>query len=270
MSVATPPLALTAADSHTELRRIVEHSILNAPRSLQRRIGPSEIGTPCDHCLAAKIAGWEETSRGVAWLPFIGTCVHHEHEYVLTLDNAARRVQGQPARWLVEHEVTVGTINGVEITGSCDAYDTLTGTTVDWKIVGPSTLRSARRGPSPVYRAQAHLYGRGLVAQGHQVRHVSIVYLPRNSVNGWDDAVLWSEPYDETVALTALARADRIARNLTAVELVGGATARDDYIRTLPREERCYSCARYPDAPVGSTTPGHRPQGSDLDGLLLP
>lgn len=58
-----------------EIRQLIEADIANAPRELQREIGPSELGTDCVHCLAAKLAGWPER-RSPGWLPFIGTCVH--------------------------------------------------------------------------------------------------------------------------------------------------------------------------------------------------
>lgn len=43
-----------------EIRQLIEDDIQNAPRELQREIGPSELGTDCVHCLAAKLAGWPE------------------------------------------------------------------------------------------------------------------------------------------------------------------------------------------------------------------
>ncbi|GMA31576.1 hypothetical protein [Litorihabitans aurantiacus] len=255
----------TAADTHRDLRALLEDAIVNAPRSLQRTIGPSEIGTDCEHCLAAKIAGWEQTREGVAWLPFVGTAVHAEHER-LVIEHENRRTCGNTTgsrRYLVEERVNVGTIGGVEISGSCDLFDIATGTTVDWKITGATTLRSARSGPSPVYRVQAHLYGRGLAAAGHTVKHVSIVYLPRNSAGGWADAVLWSEPYQEQIALDALARADRLHTNMTALQAGLGDQARDAWISSLPRAAGCYSCARYPDFPTPAAD-------ATLGGLLTP
>ena len=50
----------------TDIRTVIEDAITNHPRTLQKQIGPSEVGTPCDHCLAAKLAGWEETRDGTA------------------------------------------------------------------------------------------------------------------------------------------------------------------------------------------------------------
>ena len=62
-----------------EIRQLIEADIQNAPRELQREIGPSELGTDCVHCLAAKLAGWPER-RSPGWRPFIGTCVHEHFE----------------------------------------------------------------------------------------------------------------------------------------------------------------------------------------------
>lgn len=46
-----------------------------------KEIGPSELGTDCLHCLAARLAGWEKR-QSAAWLPFIGTCVHERFEHL--------------------------------------------------------------------------------------------------------------------------------------------------------------------------------------------
>lgn len=251
-----------------QLRGVIEHAITHSPRSLQKRIGPSEIGTPCDHCLAAKLAGWDQTDDGVAWLPFVGTAVHAELERLLTdheINRNALHTTG--TRWLSEHRVTVGKIGGVDITGSTDLFDTAAGATFDWKVVGESTLRKARtHGPSATYRVQAHLYGRGWVAAGHDVRTVAIWYLPRNDANGIDRGHLWSEPYDEQIALDALDRANRLHANLTALASISDA-ARDTWISQLPRADGCWDCSRYPDG-HGLTKPGHRPPADTLAGLI--
>lgn len=48
------------SEEWTEIRGIIEDHITNQPRSLQKEIGPSELGTDCLHCLAARLAGWEK------------------------------------------------------------------------------------------------------------------------------------------------------------------------------------------------------------------
>ena len=269
-----PPLTVpfdgTSPDASIgQVRGVIEHAVINSPRSLQKRIGPSEVGTACDHCLAAKLAGWEQTEEGMAWLPFVGTAVHAELERIVTEHENARNANHTTGRrWLCERRVTVGQIGGVDITGSTDLFDVAAGTTWDWKIVGPGTLKSVRaHGPSEVYRVQAHLYGRGWAAAGHDVRHVGIVYLPRNDMRGIDAGLLWHEPYNAQVAVDALARAERFHTNLTALTALGTA-ARDAWISGLPRDRGCFDCKRYPDAPAGLPLPGRSTAAGDLAGLI--
>ena len=225
----------------------ITDGIVNHPRSLQAAIGPSELGTPCEHCLAAKLAGWTE-AREAAWLPTVGTAVHAW---------LAEQFAGTP-RWLVETRVDVGELNGVPITGSADLFDLVGHTVIDWKIVGRPTLAAVKSdgGPSPQYRAQAHLYGRGFVRAGHRVDRVAIAYLYRNGYT--PEPYLWSEPYDEGVATAVLDRATAVLRTLDALHAADADQA--GYISALPRAPRCYSCKRYPDAPPD--------EAADLGSLL--
>lgn len=255
-----PNAALKAA------RAVIEQAIANHPRSLQKVIGPSEIGTACEHCLAAKLAGWEESAGGVAWLPTVGTAVHAWIEDAFNCHEANRNaVHTTGLRYLTEAKVMVGTIGGVEIWGSTDLVDLQVGMTVDWKVVGAGTLRTARRGPSTVYRTQAHLYAKGWNDAGHRVDHVAIAYLPRNAVS-LDDAIWWTEPYQPDIAVAALERANRIAANLAALATLGQ-QAVDTWISSLPRDPECHDCARYADG-VGLTAPGHHPRSDDFADLL--
>ena len=217
----------------------IAYGMANHPRSLQQRIGPSELGMPCEHCLTAKLAGWAETREDGAWLPTVGTAVHAW---------LAEQFSGTP-RWLVETRVDVGELNGVPITGSADLFDLTTATVVDWKVVGITTKREVQaKGPSEQYRTQAHLYGRGFVRAGHRVERVAIAYLNRNMVV--PGLYLWTEPYDESVATAALDRATAILRTLDALHAADADV--DAYVSALPRAVGCYSCPRYPDAPATS------------------
>lgn len=246
---------------------VIEDAITNHPRSLQKSIGPSEIGTECDHCLAAKLAGWDQVREGGAWLPTVGTAVHTWLE-----ECAFRRVMldafNRP-RYLMERKVAVGAIGGVEITGSTDLVDLVRGMTWDWKIVGATTLKSAKVSPSRRYVVQQMLYARGWRRLGVLITHVGIAYLPRNDIS-LRKAVLWTAPYDEAVAVEALERADRIHANLKAMESISVAT-RDQYVTGLDRwrswrenvggveklvygnaqegKIECLDCARYADYP---------------------
>ena len=246
---------------------LIEDSIKNAPRSLQKRIGPSEIGTECEHCLAAKLAGWTTNEPEIAWLPFIGTCVHEHYERLFTRLNSLEQKTGRPV-FLTEQKVTVGQLDGVDITGSTDLYlpDQCgfadTGMTVDWKIVGKTTLHEARRRkkPSKRYIVQAMLYARGLNQAGYPTSHVSVYFQPRNAMSLRRDGYFWIAPYDEQVALDTLNHAQHVLDTLHALETVS-IEVRDAWISSQPRAPHCWDCAKYPDwnptMPDGATDFNH-------------
>lgn len=220
-------------DHWATLRPVIEQAIVNQPRSLQTRIGPSEIGTPCSACLVCKLAGAPKIADSLPWLPFIGTCVHTQLEGIFAADD----------RWLTEQEVTVGEIGGQPITGHADLYDTATGTVYDWKIVGKTTLDAVRRkglaAAKPTYQVQRHLYGVGFEAAGYPVNEVVAVFLPRNHIS-IDALHIDSAPFDRTIAEAGLTRANNAHAYLTqhgldaALAYVGGHDGSD------------YDCARYP------------------------
>jgi len=206
------------------------------PRSLQKEVGPSQLGNPCDHCLAAALAGWEK-GHDDAWLPLIGTAVH---ELLLGLSSPF------DAGWLLEHRVTVGQVRGVDVQGNLDAFHVESGTVVDLKIVGASTLNESRRHGSKLgYKRQINLYGRGLHQAGYAVNTVIIAYLPRNSPR-LQDAFFDVQPYSENTALETLARANQLSDAMAQMSRISE-RARDVYIDSLPRAAGCYDCARYPN-----------------------
>lgn len=195
-----------------ELLHVITSAIDNHPRSLQKAIGPSEVGHPCARRIGYKLADVEESNTvgDTPWLPTIGTSVHAWLEDRFGVANDGLDAM----RWLTELRVDVGDINGVPVTGSCDLYDRVTATVIDWKIVGPTTLRKYKgSGPGSQYRSQIHLYGRGLARRGLPVDRVMIAFLPRNGE--LKDAYFWHEPYDPQVAMEALRRADGIALALS-------------------------------------------------------
>jgi hypothetical protein len=120
-------------------------------------------------------------------------------------------------RYYVETRVNVGLLNGTDISGSCDVYDRVTGTVIDWKSCGPTMLRKyVKHGPGDAYRKQAHLYGRGWQRKGLNVRHVMIIFLPRQG-ELLRDSYTWHEPYDVHTAIDALERATGIDITIQAL-----------------------------------------------------
>lgn len=195
-----------------DLLAVIRNAITSNPRSAQKAIGPSEVGTPCERRLGYRLLGVDKVNDKPGWRPTVGTAVHEWLAFEFAGANAAYRAENNTDgdRWLVEHRVDVGD----DITGSCDLYDRVTATLIDWKITATSTIKAAKgNGPSEQYRIQAHLYARGWIRRGMPVDTVGIYYLPASGE--LDEGHLWTEPYDEQVATDALARLARI-RALTA------------------------------------------------------
>lgn len=189
-----------------ELLHIISAHIDRHPRSLQKAIGPSELGTPCTRRLAYKMLDLPETNpRPGAWKPTVGTAVHTWLEGAMAAHNDSHVTD----RFYLEERVTVGQVGGVDVSGCSDCYDRITATVIDWKVVGLAGLKRYRiDGPGEQYRRQAHLYGRGFVAAGQPVDRVGIVFLPQNGE--LTDCHYWSEPYDETLAVETLTRANAV------------------------------------------------------------
>lgn len=223
-----------------EVQAILVDTQRNSPRTLQRTIGPSELGTPCPRRLAYKLSDAPEHNERDNWRPTVGTAVHAWIAEALAEYNIAHHERLGFSRYLIEQRVTVGTVNGQEITGSSDCYDRVTGEVLDWKIVGTTTLKAARKaGPSRIhkegYRVQAHLYGAGFVRAGLPVHGVNVVFLP--SSGELRESVIQHERYDESVALQAIQRAHVVATSMDAVgaeTLVGGLPRVDDFCTYCP------------------------------------
>lgn len=243
-----------------EIRPIINRSMVNAPRSRQKAPGPSELGTSCVHCLAARLAGWRKTPNP-AWLPYIGTAVHAQLERLFTSLSDGHKYhmdymitdQG-PAypRFATEYRVHVGHLQGLtggyDVDGSIDLVDFQTHATCDWKIVGSNTItRVKAEGPSQQYQVQASLYGIGLENEGVQVDRSCIFFLPRNSQT-LDSAYPVEYPYDRNIGAWALRRAQLLVTLLDVIECEAGVQVRDQWISSLLRDrDHCFNCVVYPD-----------------------
>ena len=213
-TIAKPPAGAGQTEAYTAditvagIMGIITDSITAHPRSLQKRIGPSEIGMDCTRRLIHKLAGDTEPDRGIAWKPTVGTACHTQMEEWF----GAHKDEG----YLVEQRVTVGQIGGVDITGSTDLFSVNDRTVIDWKFVGPAMLKKYKAsGPSNQYRVQAHLYGTGWVNAGYEVEQVMIAFLPRDGELG--DAYFWWEPYQPEIAEVALAKANQLVTLINAI-----------------------------------------------------
>lgn len=251
------PLIAPLFDQPTSLReeidRVIIDAIMDDPRSLQKTLGPSEMG--CPRCIARHFLGHQKMEHTVArtpdavpWLPWIGTAMHTQLETVFTLENERLVAAGLPPRWELEKRVPVGIIDGKFLSGSTDAWDDYTGTVIDWKLVGKTTLDAARRKGAPdTYRTQAHIYGRGRSLLGYTVREVAIYFLPRNAIR-LSEGVFWSEPYSPELAEQAIRNVENIAFVCTKIR--GDRDDETALLVKLEAAEHCFSCDEYEPLPI--------------------
>jgi len=192
-----PPIEGVAGRWANDVIQHVKYASATAPRTIQHAVGPSELGTPCTRRLAYRLLDWEPkpNSDTDPWASMVGTGIHAELARIYQRRNHALG----HTRYLLEQQVTLP--HGIK--GHCDLYDTETGDVVDWKTTGKVT-EYRKNGPGVQYQTQAHLYGLGMAAAGHQPVNVVIVFLPRT---GRIDGVhVWAEPYNSAVAEQALDR----------------------------------------------------------------
>ena len=238
-----------------EVLEVIRRRMKNHPRSLQKAIGPSEVGTPCDRKLAYKMAGvptLDEVDR--RWRATVGVAVHAWLQETFEDDDPG--TPDEPIRWVTEARVMVGEIGGEQITGSSDFYDRISATVLDWKIVGPTTLREVKKnGPGQQYRYQGHLYGRGFVNAGLPVDVIMIVFLPSNG--NLNAGYFHYEPYDPAIAEAALARANQAAALVKAFGAKAAAIAGT-------ADDHCSSCDWFLPAATDheEACPGHPVTGT--------
>jgi hypothetical protein len=260
------------ASTIAELRQVLIDYEAQRPRSMQKALGPSELGTPCQQQIARKLAG--APCRPVTdplWAPMQGTAIHTLMEDVLRFWNT----QLGRERWHVEDElVAAGALEGVDghpgypaVAGHGDAYDTDLDRVVDWKYVGTTALnklRDAKRLGKPTreqvsqeYRVQAHLYGAGHAAKGRPVKEVSLVLLARS----WqfDDSEEWVEPYDQRIADWAIDRYYSVVDLLHALDV----TNQPDTVAEVPAAPSSDACKWCPFHLPAAPSPWHGCRGHE-------
>jgi hypothetical protein len=112
-----------------ELKAIITHAIANHPRSLQKRIGPSEIGDPCARRIAYKLTDTPEARElPTPWRPTVGTATHTWLEERFAEHNQATPRAYGTSRFLIEQRMNAGPCAGADLEGSTDWYDRVTAT----------------------------------------------------------------------------------------------------------------------------------------------
>lgn len=199
----------------TTVQKIIRAADKNSPRSQQKRIGPSEVGDPCDRKIGYRLLETEEINLvRDPWPAIVGTAIHQWLEKAvnsssMNLAGFAPKLGG--FHWETEMRVAANAL----ISGSTDVYDHNNYRVIDWKTAGTDKMRQVRtQGPPRQPIIQANIYGLGHEEAGRQVKDVALVYLPRAGL--LSGIYVWRDLYRREIAEEALARVEGIGRKLLA------------------------------------------------------
>lgn len=235
---ANPPLDGLAGEIASHVTTVIKDASVNAPRSRQRAIGPSEIGTPCVRRLAYKLMDWEPKPNNETdpLASIIGTAGHAWLEETFTA-TGARLPDGRP-RYQLERRVSAD----AKLSGSADLLDRLFKCVIDWKFPGTTAMTEYRKKKDPglQYRVQAHVYGLGYANAGEDIENVAIVFLPR--AGRLDGIYVWTEPFQPAIAQAAIARRDNVINALAALDPEANPNAWSMFPAT---ESYCTFCPHY-------------------------
>jgi hypothetical protein len=192
----------------------VMHWINNAsPRSQQKTLGCSEAGDECDRKIAYRMAGTKKIHTPDPLKANMGTAFHH------WLDNGMTAYQEELVTsqrdWLTETEVWPAKF----LKGHVDLYSRAKYLVLDWKTTSADILKEwAKLGTiPPKYRTQVMLYGKGMINAGYRVDRVGIVGINRSGT--FNDIVVLTEEYDETVVKHALWRVYDLGKHLIEIDI---------------------------------------------------
>lgn len=247
MTELAPYKGIQAHPMRQPILDMVWHRYHQTPRHLQVELGPSEIGESCDRKLAMAIMHEPKFNEGDPLPSIVGTAAH------TWMDGACQMWNEHLGRTRFVPELEIPIRNGQ--VGHCDCLDLDTMTILDWKFVGQEPLRDYKRnGPSEVYRRQAHMYGYGF----HRnlkipIKHVAIVFFPRGGM--LSGLHIWSEPYNEQLALETFERYDNITEMCVALDVEHHP---ENYkIFTKNAGHRCRYCSWFqPGDDTGQGCPG--------------
>ncbi len=224
------------------LNEMILNYLNDRPRSVQTALGPSSAGNPCDRALVGMMSGFEGSPDSNPWLAGVGTAVHLILADMLEAINTKAVAAGGKKQWLVEQDLVIKP--PALPRGSGDGFHIESGTVLDWKILGKTSLDDIQKnGPSDLYRIQLHIYGLGYAQLGYQVNDVLLVALPRNAnpnLPFLHEKVLWKEPFDLDVAVQAVKRVEDLY--FRARELNAAANPRKLQLVQASPGKSCYWC----------------------------
>lgn len=189
------------------IANVVRAASHRAPRSQQVRLGPSEIGDPCVRKLSYKLLEVEKLNTfSDPWPSISGTAIH---AWLAEAFGTA-----DVGDYLIEHKVTARP----GLSGTVDLYEVATGTVIDHKCVGQTSMKKAKLdGPTHQQKVQINIYAYGLKQQGYDVKKVALAFYPLGGM--LTGLHCWIDDYDEQIALDAMNRQDDILSLLNVIDV---------------------------------------------------
>jgi len=183
---------------------------ISSDRDKQRKIGPSQIGDPCDYCVGAKLLGRKQLKSRYWLAGKLGTAMHSMLEAaVAEADKTDYRFTSLLSA-KVEQKVMVYNLSGYgTISGKIDLQ--IPGVIIDYKSTTKLKLAKYKLDGVPhQYVVQQNLYAFGVnQLGGEQIQKICLVFVNRDG-QGDGDVTIISFKYDEKVALEALVRLESI------------------------------------------------------------
>lgn len=185
-------------------------------RDKQSSVGPSDLGDPCDLCLASKMArrgplavGGGRDS-GFSLSAWVGTAMHEKLEKDIDLPEG---------HILCEEKVFIANIPGYgDIYGHIDVQFLLMGIWNDYKSAKVKDIHGYKLDGVPEkHGIQLMTYGYGLRNAGRKADYAALTYIPRDN-NNPDEIWVATAEYNEQVAIDALERAESIWKRLQSGE----------------------------------------------------
>jgi Domain of unknown function DUF83 len=172
-------------------------------RSQQTAIGVSQLGA-CRRQVWFQLNNQPKTNQGLRLASIMGTAIHTAIESALTesgmrietSSHGAVKISLTGEGYLLEHRVEIDGYPPATI----DCFDPATGMVVDFKT---TTKKNLRYFPSQQQRWQVQVYGFLMAKSGYEVNTVKLIAISRDGTE--QDIREHVEPYNETVALEALA-----------------------------------------------------------------
>lgn len=237
-----------------EIRDVVFRYAARMPRSMQRHLGPSELGHQCDRQLVGKMAGvnlgnGNSSQLHDPWASYVGTAIHASMDDAFKWDAAEPDPDKldmengkNPGRWEPERRVTPDPESDSPHPGTADLYDHRYKAVVDWKCQSEGVRDKLKRnGPPPHYWYQMLLYSLGYMNEGFPVERMILVSLPRTK-SSMDDIYC----YEHVITQADLDATQDILRKTEAREQLAQIVASGDMdlfdIPATPSDSDCAYC----------------------------